>query len=370
MDKIKTILLILLMAPLAYSYELSSFYDSEGRLIRQVFDDGRAIEYTYDAAGNIIEKSIKPASSYTLTLNWNGTGNGAVSGGGTFPYGAIVTPKATPSVGSVFNEWKPSTCAQSFPLFSNTTCSATFSIAQYTLTLNTTGNGSGTVSGGGTYTYNTLVQPKASASVGSVFAGWTPSSCGSAFYLTSNTICTATFNAVFTLITTISGSGSLFSSPAGINCSSGTCNATFTKDTSVLLSPTAKPGYYFNGWSGDCFGTASCSVSMTQNKSVTATFSQTPLYTLTVFKTGKGTVSSTDGNGINCGPTCSYSYLQNTWVSLRAQPEKGNTFMGWTGPCSGKGDCLVQMSSAKSVGADFKNTYTLIMPAINLLLLE
>ena len=90
---------------------------------------------------------------------------------------------------------------------------------------------------------------------------------------------------------------------------------------------------------------------------------------LTILKLGAGTITSSPA-GINCGPTCSYSFVKDEWVVLKAQPEKGNTFMGWTGPCSGKGDCLVQMTSALTVGADFKNTYTLIMPAINLLLLE
>lgn len=347
-------------------------YDQNNRLIRSINENGGAYEYTYDAAGNLLTIIERPPATYTLTVAKNGGGSGTVGGGGTFPYNTIVTPTASPATGSVVSSWTPSGCGSPFPITSNITCTATFSIAQYTLTVNKTGSGSsyGSVSGGGVYNYNTFVTPTATAEPIAAFVGWSPSSCGSPFPLTSNTTCTATFYIKNHLTTTVLGGGKLVSDPAGINCSAGVCGAYFTDNTTVLLVPTPDSGYYFQGWSGDCFGTGACSISMTKSRDVTATFSQWPMYNLTVFKSGKGAVLDSSGTGINCGSTCSYSYMKDAWITLKAQPEKGNTFMGWTGPCSGKGDCLVQMSSAKSVGADFKNTYTLIMPAINLLLLE
>jgi hypothetical protein len=74
------------------------------------------------------------------------------------------------------------------------TCTATFTLNQYTLTVNQDGKGSGMVGGGGTFAYGTTVTPTASPAAGSTFAGWTPPSCGSPFTLTADTTCTATFN--------------------------------------------------------------------------------------------------------------------------------------------------------------------------------
>src|SRR5262245_28456017 len=70
------------------------------------------------------------------------------------------------------------------------------------------------------------------------------------------------------------GTGTVTSSPAGINCAP-TCttqNASFANGTSVTLTATAAAGSTFAGWSGACTGTAGCTVSMTQARSVTATF--------------------------------------------------------------------------------------------------
>jgi hypothetical protein len=74
--------------------------------------------------------------------------------------------------------------------------------------------------------------------------------------------------------------------------------------------------------------------------------------TLTVSKTGNGTVTSSPA-GINCGSTCSYAFAYNTVVTLTATPTSPSTFGGWGGACSGTGTCTVTMSSAKSVTATF-----------------
>ncbi len=67
------------------------------------------------------------------------------------------------------------------------------------------------------------------------------------------------------------GSGTVSSSPAGINCGS-TCSATFNSGTSVTLTATATSGT-FTGWSGDCYGSSpTCTLSMNANKSSTAIF--------------------------------------------------------------------------------------------------
>lgn len=79
---------------------------------------------------------------------------------------------------------------------------------------------------------------------------------------------------------------------------------------------------------------------------------QDPNYTLTVNKTGPGTVSSTPA-GINCGSTCSAPMDAGQTVTLTATPSTGYTFGGWTGACTGTGSCQVTMTSNKTVSAFF-----------------
>ncbi|MEP7154133.1 MAG: fibronectin type III domain-containing protein [Betaproteobacteria bacterium] len=67
-----------------------------------------------------------------------------------------------------------------------------------------------------------------------------------------------------------SGTGTVTSSPSGINCG-GTCSANLSG--SVALTPTPSFLSFFAGWSGACSGTGSCTVSMTAARAVTATFS-------------------------------------------------------------------------------------------------
>ena len=72
------------------------------------------------------------------------------------------------------------------------------------------------------------------------------------------------------------GSGTVTSSPSGINCGS-TCSASFSSGTSVTLTAAPVSGSTFTGWSGEgCSGTGTCSVSMTANRSVTAEFTSHP----------------------------------------------------------------------------------------------
>jgi uncharacterized repeat protein (TIGR02543 family) len=151
------------------------------------------------------------------------------------------------------------------------------------------------------------------------------------------------------------GSGTVSSAPAGISCGA-TCVATFVSGQQVTLTASAAAGSTFTGWSGACTGTGACTVTMSANRAVTATFS--PTFTLTVSKTGTGTVTSSPA-GINCGSTCSAVYGSGQQVTLTASAGAGYTFTGWSGACTGTGACTVTMSANRSVTATFKAAFTL-----------
>ncbi|HYD41728.1 MAG TPA: lytic polysaccharide monooxygenase [Anaeromyxobacter sp.] len=162
------------------------------------------------------------------------------------------------------------------------------------------------------------------------------------------------------------GSGTVTSSPSGINCGTS-CSSSFVSGTSVTLTATAAAGSTFAGWGGACSGTAAtCTVSMTAARSVTASFntSTSTSYALSVTKagTGGGTVYSTPA-GITCGASCSASFPSGTVVTLVADVAAGSTFAGWSGACTGNATCVVTMTQARSVSATFDTstgtTYTL-----------
>jgi hypothetical protein len=152
------------------------------------------------------------------------------------------------------------------------------------------------------------------------------------------------------------GTGTVTSNPAGINCGS-TCSYAFNLNAVVTLTAAATSPSTFVGWSGDCSGAGTCTVTMSAAHSVTAAFTA-PNQTLTVSKAGAGTGTVTSNpTGINCGSTCSYAFTYNTPVTLTATAASGSAFGGWSGAgCSGTGTCSVTMSAAQSVTATFNLT--------------
>lgn len=170
---------------------------------------------------------------------------------------------------------------------------------------------------------------------------------------------TLTVRQLFTLaaIRQGDGTGTVTSAPAGINCGAA-CSASFVSDSAVTMTATAGADSIFSGWTGcDSVSGATCSVSMTASRTVTAIF-MLKRFTLTVATTGigKGTVTSSPA-GINCSGTgsgCSSDYVINTSVSLTATPALGSVFVGWTGCATSNGSsCTVAMGANRSVTADF-----------------
>jgi hypothetical protein len=69
---------------------------------------------------------------------------------------------------------------------------------------------------------------------------------------------------------------------------------------------------------------------------------------------GSGTVTASPA-GISCGSDCSEIYDLGTVVTLTATPDEGSTFDGWSGLCSGDGNCIVTMDADKGVVASFSS---------------
>lgn len=149
--------------------------------------------------------------------------------------------------------------------------------------------------------------------------------------------------------------GVVTSTPEGISCGAA-CLHHFDGNAIVTLKASARTGFTFTGWSeAGCGDKETCTVAMTEAKSVKATFSQN-MYNLAVTmpaaNTGSGSVK-TSSSDISCGKDCSEAYQHGTFVTLTAIADAGSAFYGWSGDCSGTSICRVTMDDVKNVSAIF-----------------
>jgi hypothetical protein len=154
-----------------------------------------------------------------------------------------------------------------------------------------------------------------------------------------------------------SGSGNVISSNSAINCGS-LCTLDVNAGMLVDLEAITPGNDVFGGWSGACGGNdPNCTLTVNAALTATATFKQ--VFTLSIGRGGKGTVTgSPEGvfsTSIGCGSSCSAKFAQNTTVTLSATPAAGLKFVNWTGSCSGTSPtCTVAISKDTQVQANFK----------------
>lgn len=245
------------------------------------------------------------ASALSLTVVEMGTGTGAVistpSGiicgatcSGTYASGTAVTLTASPASGSSFTGWNGGGCSATgtctVTLTASTTVTASFALNSVGLTVSKAGAGTGTVTStpagiscgttcSASYAYGTAVTLKATPATGSTFGGWSGGGCSGTgactVALSAATTVTATFTSqTVSLAVSVSGKGTVTSTPAGINCGKS-CLANYAPGTVVTLSATPGLGFKFKGWSGGtCTGTGTCTVSLTTATSASASFAK------------------------------------------------------------------------------------------------
>jgi uncharacterized protein (DUF2141 family) len=326
---------------------------------------------------------------HILTVAKDGTGVGTVDppvGAHIYLSGTVVPITATAGLHSAFEAWSGdlggATNPTSITMDGHKAVTATFALITHPLDVHVVGDGSGTVTSTPAgidcgadctedYVQGTVVTLTAVPTTGSSFGGWSGAGCDGAgdcvVTVDAAKQVTATFNLIpvgshaLTVLKAGDGSGTVSSTPAGIDCGTD-CTEIFVEGTVVTLTVTASTSSTLGGWSGaGCSGAGDCVVTMDAAKQVTATFALNT-YPLDVNKAGDGdgTVSSTP-TGIDCGAGCTQDYVYGTVVTLTAAASTGSTFGGWSGSgCGGAGDCVVTMDAAQQVTATFTlNTYAL-----------
>ena len=159
------------------------------------------------------------------------------------------------------------------------------------------------------------------------------------------------------------GSGTVISSPSGIACPAVICTANFALGQTVTLTAIGGVGSVFTGWTVNgsnttCPSTLPCTLTMSGDENVTATFGNASI-TVSGMGNGSGTITSSP-SGINCtvtngiaSGTCTFSNFPGgtQTVTLTATATGNSTFAGWLGLCgspvvgaAGTGPCQFPLS--------------------------
>jgi uncharacterized repeat protein (TIGR02543 family) len=225
---------------------------------------------------------VNAQEKYSLTVNTVGNGNVTLNpDGGTYDDGTNVTLTANPDSGWEFAGWSGDLSGDANPenitIDADKTVTATFTEipVQYSLTVNTVGNGNVTLNpDGGTYDDGTNVTLTANPDSGWEFAGWSGDLSGDAnpenITIDADKTVTATFTEIPTknpvLTVVISGSGTTNPSP-GIH--------SYEKFTEVIVNTTANAGWMFDYWILDGVNAgneSSYTIVMDKDHNITAVF--------------------------------------------------------------------------------------------------
>ena len=328
-----------------------------------------------------------PPVSVTLTSAMTGTGTGTITSNPagincgatctlTVPLGTVVTLTGTPDTNMTLASWSAAACPGTgtctVTVSANLTITATINQStahpemSASITPGSTGTGSITCNDDpcGPFFWGTSVTIAAAPDPGSFFAGWsggtgdaaictgTGNCVISSLTVNSNTVGTFTVippNPTLTVTPAGTGTGTVMSAPAGINCGA-TCASSFTGGSAVTLTAIANIGSTFTGWSigtgsaNACSGTGSVTCVMpalNQNSSVTATFtlntaqfSVTPTSATTNGGGGSVLCSANGGAATTCG-----TYPVGTTMMLTATPNGASNFVGWSGAAGGPSTC-------------------------------
>lgn len=221
-------------------------------------------------------------------------------------------------------------------------------------------NGSGTVTSSPTgiscgtdcnesFTLGAQITLTAVAASGYTFSSWSgcDSTAGTTCVVTMNQAKTVTVNfsaqtgtQTYSLTVNKNDSGTVTSSPVGINCGTD-CTEPFTQGTQVTLTAVANSGYTFSSWAGcDSSSGTSCTVVMNQAKTITASFTALPsgpsltgpstatvgtAFTLTWTYSFKGLASTQEGYKLEESTNSSFSSPTTVFNSInnddRASPK-------------------------------------------------
>lgn len=272
-------------------------------------DNPRVLELTQDTS-LIAEFAI---SLYNISLTSNDSAMGSVSGAGLHDCFAPVTITATPEAHCHFVKWSDevTTNPRNIELSQDTTFTAIFAKDQHVLTILSSDEIAGSVAGGGTFDYDSIVEISATANIGYKFVQWSDGVTTNPrqILIESDQTLTAQFEQCkyqLVLQTSDANAGYVYG------------GGEFTYSASTDIVAVANEGYIFVDWSdGDT--NASRTIFITEDLTLTANFSAIK-YTITA-EPNDPSMGTVIGGG-------EYGYKAN--VQLMAVANAGYEFVQWS----------------------------------------
>jgi hypothetical protein len=167
-----------------------------------------------------------------------------------------------------------------------------------------------------------------------------------------------------TLTVSMVGGGRGTVTATGIDCP-GVCSASYARGTPVTLYAAPAAGSTFSGWGGRCTGSATCTISVERATELAASFGLTPAAPGFVVAITIGGAGSVVGPDLTCPPECRVPLGVHQEISFTARPSPGWYFRGWSGACTGVGQCKLTGDESKSLRALFDPAMRVWIPRIH-----
>lgn len=313
--------------------------------------------------------------AFSLTVMQAGSGFGQVTTSPaltSYPYGSEVRLEATAAPGSRFDGWSGDVISSSsittVTITGDQAVTATFTLEEYTLDINSAGAGSGMVGVEPTktsYLYGDEVTFTAMPNLGSRFDGWSgdllTTSPTATLTVTGNQMVTATFGQeTYTVNVNQLGDGT------------GTVDmvppqATYLYGDKVTITANPALGSSFGGWQGAVTGNdAQIMVTITESITLNASFLLN-LYTMTLNAVDASGNPTNQGRIIATSPGNNVGYVYNEIVTLTTVTEPGWRFVQWHGSASGTvPTSTVTIDGNEAVTATFDlEYYTIAVEAVD-----
>ena len=244
-------------------------------------------------------------NQYQVTLDSDG--NGFCNGSNTYNYGTEITIEALAYIGYHFVQWSDGNTEnpRTITVTEDINLTAEFAINQYQVTLDF--EGSGSVTGSGTYDYGTEITIEATANTGYRFVQWSDSITENPRIIGvyRNINLTAEF-AIDQYQVTLKSNGN----------GSVTGSGTYDYGTEITIEAIANENYHFVRWS-DGNTENPRTITVTEDMSLIAEFIANQ-YQITLESDGNGSVT---GSG---------TYDYGTKVTIEAIADKGYHFVKWS----------------------------------------
>ena len=347
--------------------------DCSGTDCTVVMTEDRSVSATFTLDRHTLSATIEGDGAGSVSSSPSGIDidQADASASADFAYDTEVTLTATPDEGSTFTGWSGDCSGNdcTVVMTEDRSVSATFAVIEHTLNVSTSGTGTGTGNvtseppgidlaandTSSNFDYGNEVTLTATADEGSTFSGWSGDCSGNdcTVVMTEDRTVSATFTLDrHTLSATIEGdgAGSVTSSPSGIDIdqADASASADFAYGTEVILTATPDEGSTFTGWEGDCSGTNDCTVVMTEDRTVSATFEPQP-------QPATVTINQSDGGTITANTPPPYTIGDN--VTFTATPQDDFQHTAWTNDCStfdANEPCNLTLNTTNTISATFE----------------